>query len=122
MKIDAEIAILPHAFACLYALLVELIHFLTGIEGGIRGRVGRAHAESPITGCDGSCCEILYAHVWFGPRYYAPGVVAFAVIANHAAQDFMNRQLQHLAFDIPQRQIERAERMLFFTPSRLNET
>src|ERR1700741_357721 len=36
MKIDAEVAILPHAFARLHALPVELIQFLAGVERGIR--------------------------------------------------------------------------------------
>ena len=121
MKIDAEVAIFSYAFARLHALLVKLIQFLTGIEGGIRRRVSRAHAEGSITGRDGGRCAILHAHVRLDARDDAGGVVAFTVIPHHAAQDFVNRQLQHLAFDIPQGQIERAERMFLFTPRRIKE-
>ena len=91
------------------------------IEGGIRGRVGRAHAEGAIAGSNGRRRAILHAHAWLDPWYDAACVVALAVIPRHATQDFVNRQFQHLAFDVPQRKIERAERMFSFAPRRIKE-
>src|SRR2546429_8378062 len=121
MKIDAEIPVLPYAFARLHAFLVKLIHLLVRIEGGIRGRVGRAHAEGTIAGSNGRRRAILHARAWLDPWYDAACVVALAVIPRHATQDFVNRQFQHLAFDVPQRKIERAERMFSFAPRRSEE-
>ena len=121
MKINAPIAVLSHAFARLNAFVVKLIQLLARIEGGIRRSIRRAHAESAITGGNGSGGALLHAHAGLDSGNDAGGVVALAVIPHHAAQDFVHGQFQHLAFDIPQRQIERAEGMLLFTPGRVEE-
>ena len=121
MKVNAPIAVFSYAFARLHAFLVKLIQFLTGIESRIRRRVRGAHAEGAITGRDGGRRAILHAHARLDAGYDAGGVVAFTIIPHHAAQDFVNRQLQHFAFDIPQGQVERAERMFLFTAGRIKE-
>ena len=121
MKINAPVAVFAHAFARLQAFLVKLIQFLSRIERGIRRRVRRAHTESAVTGGNGSRRALFHAHSRLDPGNDAGCVVAFAIIPHHAPQDFVNRQLQHFAFDVPQRQIERAERMFFFPPRRVKK-
>ena len=53
------------------------------------------------------------------PGIDAGGVVALAIIARHAAQNGVDRLVERLAFDVPQRQIERAEGVHLLAPRRI---
>ena len=91
------------------AILVELVEPLVRVERGVGRRVGGAHAERAVARLDGQPRALLDAHATFDAGNDAGRVVALAVIAHHAAEHLVHRQLQRLALDVPQRQIERAD-------------
>ena len=64
---------------------------------------------------------LLDAHARLDAGDDAGGVVALAVVAHHAAEQRVHRQVQHFAFDVPQRQVERAQRVHLFASRRIEE-
>jgi len=121
VEVDTPVAILADSFAGLDTVLVDLIDSLVGVERRIGRRVGRAHAESPVACFHGNSCTVPNAHAAFNTRYDAGRVIALAVIAHHAAEYFVNRQLQGLATNVPQREIKRADAICFFPAGRIEK-
>src|SRR5262249_60265144 len=98
------------------------------VEDGFDRRVACAHAESPIAGFDGFPSPLLETQTASrsagGPprhrgrrarlranRSTAAGGVALAIVADRAAQKLMRRHFEGLALDVPQRQVQSAQRV-----------
>ena len=74
----------------------ELIDALARVEGRVGRRVGRAHAEGAVAGRHGRGRALLQRSCPANAGNDAGGVVALAVIAHHAAENRVNRQLSAL--------------------------
>ena len=121
VEIHAPVAVLAHAFARGRAVFQQLVQPLMRVERPVGRGVGGAHAERPVARFHGGLRPFPDAHAGRDPGN-APGrVVAFAVVAHHAAQQLVHRQLLHLALQIPQRQIQRAQGVHLFAPRRIEE-
>src|SRR5580693_259164 len=114
MEVDAEIAVPADAVASLGAIVKNLEDALAGVVDGVAAPLGcGVQAKRTVAGFDGKSGALFHAH--------AGRVVALAVIADRSAEDFMDRQLQHFAADVPQREIERTEGVFLFASRRIEE-
>ena len=92
---------------------------LVCVEYAAGRRVAGAHAERPVPGFHRFLRALLQAQSLrpgaaraAAPAARAPpGGVAFAVIADGAAQQLVHGQAERLALDVPQRHVERAQRV-----------
>ena len=85
------------------------------------GSVDGAEAEGAIAGCDRGMSAFLDAHALRDAGNNAGRVVTLAIVAHHAAQQFMHRQVLNFSLDVPQRKIERADGMGLFAARRIEE-
>ena len=121
VEVDAPIAVLADAFAGLDAIVVKLVEPFARVVGFVGGRFGGAHAEGPVARGDGELRLLLDAHAGADAGNNACGVVALAIVADHTAEQRVHGQAQRFAANIPQRQVERAQRVLFLAPGRIEE-
>ena len=121
VEVDAPIAVLADAFAGLGALFGQFVEALVGIVGPVGRRVGGAGAVAAKAGFHGGARAFLHAHAGANAGDDAAGGIALAVVARHAAQQGVDRAAEHLAFDIPQREVEGADRVDFLASRRIEE-
>ena len=84
-------------------------------------RVGRARAVRAKSGFHGGARAFHNAHAGAYAGNDAAGGIALAEVARHAAQQGVDRPAEHLAFDVPQRQVERADGVDLLAPGRIEE-
>ena len=101
VKVDAPVAVLAHAFAHRRAIRLELVEALVGVERGVGRGVGGAHAEGAVAGRDGGWARSLRPMPRWMPGMTAGRVVAFAIVADRAAEHGMDRQAVHFARECP---------------------
>src|SRR5580693_7475253 len=122
MEVDAEIAVPADAVASLGAIVKNLEDALAGVVDGVAAPLGcGVQAKRTVAGFDGKSGALFHAHAGRYAGNHAGCVVALAVIADRSAEDFMDRQLQHFAADVPQREIERTEGVFLFASRRIEE-
>ena len=118
MEVDHEVAARTNAFARGAAVGLHLAHPFAGVVArGARRQARGVEPEQPPAGLHargGAVAQRVAA---------APegGRVALEVIAVHSAEQLVHRHAQRFAFQIPQRQIERTDRMKPFASGRIVE-
>src|ERR1017187_3999268 len=99
VKVDDPIGILAHTFAGSGARFSQVRDALTGVVRGVGGTVHGSEAEGAIAGFDSEACAVFYGHPRRDAGDDAGGVVALAVIADHAPEKLMNREVLHFSLD-----------------------
>ena len=87
------------------------------VVGRVGRAIGSAHAKGSITGGDGELCTLFDAHAWLESRDAAGGVIALTVVTHGAAENLMDRKLEHFAFEIPERQVQGSDGVFFLRPA-----
>src|ERR1041385_8190853 len=106
VEVDAPVAVFAYSFARLRAIFVELIDTLVRVIGRALAKARCIHAEGAEAGLHRGTGALLDRS-----RKSIAGVITLHVIARHAAKERVYRRAERLAPDVPQRHVERAERM-----------
>ena len=115
MKVDAPIAVFADTFARLRAIDQNLVDALVSVVSrliGVDAASMRIARDSPLPSWP---APVLDSHAWLNTWNDARRVVALAVVAHHPTEYCVHGQLLHLTFDVPQRQIECADRVDLLT-------
>ena len=109
VEVDAPFAVFADTFARGGALIAEVRDAFAGVEGGVGGHVHGAEAEGAIAGFDGEAGAILDGHAGGDAGDDAGGVVALAIVADHAAEELVDGEVLDLALDVPEGEVECAD-------------
>src|SRR5688572_27050276 len=120
MQVDEPVAVFSDSNSDVFAVLRHLPNALVSIEDGTgqgsgfghrtaRGHAGRIDTERAMSRLNRSSRPLLQLSA--GP---SASEIAFEEGPVHAADEIVHRHSERLPFDIPQREIERAEGVNLF--------
>ncbi len=121
VEVDAPVAVRPDAVADLPALRDHAVDGLARVVDAADRQVGGAHAKRAIARVHRGLGAIAQRR-GLRPRRrrrHERRAVALAVVAHGAAEQLVHRQLECLAFDVPERQIHRAHGVGLLTTRRI---
>src|ERR1022692_2220321 len=112
---------LAGASAALPVPLDQLVDPLWEMERAVGRRFGGARPVGAKAGFHGRPRALHDAHAGAHAGNDAAGGIALAEIPHHPAQQGMDRPAEHLALDVPQRQVERADGVNLLAPRRIEK-
>src|SRR5262249_30515332 len=122
VKVDAPVSTGSNGLTDIAAVLRRLPDDGARVVDATDGRVYRRHAKRAVPGFHGRARAFLQTELRVGRYAGRPRPrrgVALAVLARGAAQQFVHRNTEGLSFDVPERKVERAERMCFLASGRI---
>ena len=119
MEVDAPVASGSDSLACLPAFLLDAPHDGARIEDVADGDVARSHPERAIARLDGRARALAEAQLRVRPRRRRAREVALAVVAGGASEQLVHRHVQRLALDVPERQVQGAQRVRLLAARRV---
>ena len=121
VEVDAPFAVFADTFAGGGALFAEMRDALAGVVGGVGGKVHGAEAEGAVAGLDGEAGAVFDSHAGGDAGDDAGGVVALAVVADHAAEKLVDGEVLDLALDVPEGEVECADGVCAFAAGGIEE-
>ncbi len=122
VKVDAPVAVRAHALAHVLAFLFHPAHHRARVVDAADRNIARRHTECAIPGFHRGTGALLEAQPGARRRPCrrgAPSRIALAVVARRSAEQFVHRNAEGFSLDVPQREVQRPERVRFLPPRRI---